>query len=411
MRHPTYISHYLDALASAASEHELPVGDLLDVIKLVRTHPWPVEPLADDRRDYDTDWRETEQAAVGLIKALADTDSGFDGRAEEAWTVLASEASDRSEPSNIVSISTGPDPLNSAINRPCTRALEAVISFVAHEYRSSGAVRPEATSLFEDGLRLIGTDGAEHRAVLASRIGFLLYVLPEWTETNRDLLFGPQAPDGLGQLSIEQAIEWSHPNRWLLENFPEAVRNAVRDDAERAMEHMIIAMLWGCPGYSVQETAAFLRTSPDLVSKSGHALGCVIDDTDADQRFVDVAVDFWNTVLDTETGAAIEGFGFLSRVTAMDTEVWEELTLRTIRSADGRIDGSHGIAKRLAASHPTATGLALLNEMVRGRLEEWDRLSVAEEAAAILSRANDLQETDDYKRLRTTLLERGVIND
>ena len=409
LRHPIYISHYLDALTSAASEHELPVGDLLDVIKLARTHPWPVEPLADDRRNYDTDWRETEQAAVGLIKALADSDRGFDGRAEEAWAVLASEASDRSEPSNIVSTSTGPDPLNSAINRPCTRALRAVLSFVAHEYRSSGAVRPEATSLFEDGLRLIGTDGAEHRAVLASRIGFLLHVLPEWTETNRDLLFGSQAPDGLGQLSVEQAIEWSHPNRWLLEKFPETVRNAVRHDAERAMEHMIIAMLWGCPGYSVQETVTFLRTSPDLVSQSGHALGCVLDDADADPHLVAVAVDFWNTVLGTETGAAVEGFGFLAEVTAMDTEVWEELTLRTIEAADGRVAWSHGIAERLAASRPTPTGLALINELVRGGLEEWDRMNVAEKAAAILPRAEHLQETDSYKRLRTTLLERGVI--
>ena len=224
-------------------------------------------------------------------------------------------------------------------------------------------------------------------------------------------LFGSQAPDGLGQLSVEQAIEWSQPNRWLLENFPDTVRNAVRHGADRAMEHMIIAMLWGCPGYSVQETVAFLRTSPDLVSKSGHALGCVLDDADADPRLVAVAVDFWNTVLDTETGAAVEGFGFLAEVAAMDTEGWEELTLRTIKAAGGRVDWSHGIAKRLAASHPTTTGLALLNELVRGRLEEWDRLNVAEKAAAILSRANDLQETDDYKRLRTTLLERGVIDD
>ena len=411
LRHPTYINHYLSALTSAASDHDLPVGNLLDVIKLVRTHPWPVEPLADNPLDYDTDWRETDQAAVGLIKALADSDRGFDGRSEEAWAVLVSEASDRSEPSNIVSISTGPDHLTNAINRPCTRALEAVISFVAHDYRSSRAVRPEAISLFENGLRLVGTDGAQHRAVLASRIGFLLHVLPEWTETNRDLLFGSQAPDGLGQLSVEQAIEWSHPNRWLLENFPDAVRNAVRGHADRAMEHMIIAMLWDCPGYSVQETVAFLRTSPDLVSKSGHALGCVLDDADADRRLVDVAVNFWEKILDTETGVAVEGFGFLSEVAAMDIEVWEELTLRTVKAADGRIDWSHGIAKRLAASHPTTTSLALLNELVRGGLEEWDRLNVAEKAAAILSKSSHLQETDDYKRLRTTLLERGAIDD
>ncbi len=411
LRHPTYISHYLYAVTSAASEHELPVGDLLDVIKLVKTHPWPVEALADDRRDYDTDWRGTEQAAVVLIKALADTGQGFDGRAEEAWAVLMAEASDRSEPSNIVSISTGPDFLTSAINRPCTRALQAVLSFLAYEYRSSGTVRPEATVLFEEALRLGGTDGAEHRAVLVSRIGFLLHVLPDWTEANRDLLFGSQAPDGLGQLSVEQAIEWGHPNPWLLENFREAVRNAARSDTEHAMEHMIIAMLWECPGYSIQDTVAFLRTSPDLVSRAGQALGYVLDGADADPRLVDAAIEFWETILNTETGAAVEGFGLLSEVAAMDTETWEDLTLRTIRAAEGRIDWSHGIADRLAASHPTPTGLAILNELIRGRLDEWDCLYVAEKAADILPRASDLQETEDYKRLHTTLLERGFIDD
>ena len=411
LRHPTYISHYLYALTAAVSAHELPVGDILDVIELVRTHPWPVEPLADDHRDYDTDWRETEQAAVGLIKSLADSDRGFDDRADEAWAVLASEASDRSEPSDIVSISTGPDHLDSAMARPCTRALEAVISLVAHEYRSCGTVRPEATTLFEDALRLVGTDGAEHRAVLASRIGFLSHALPEWTETNRDLLFGHQAPEGLGQLSVELAIEWSPPNRWLLENFPEAVHNAVRVGAEHAMEHMIIAMLGRCTGYSVPETVGFLRTSPELVSKSGHALASVLDDADVEASVVEFATDFWNAILETETGAAVEGFGWLAEVAAMNADTWEELTLRTIKAANGRIDWSHGIVKRLAASHPTNTGLALLNEMVRGSLEEWDRLNVAETAADVLSKANGLQDTDDYKRLRTTLLERGVIND
>ena len=411
LHHPTYISRYLYAVTSAASEHELPVGDLLDVIKFVRTNPWPVESLADNRLDYDTDWRGTEQAGVVLIKALADTGQGFDGRAEEAWAVLMAEASDRSEPSNIVSISTGPDFLTSAINRPCTRALQAVLSFLAYEYRSSGTVRPEATVLFEEALRLGGTDGAEHRAVLVSRIGFLLHVLPDWTEANRDLLFGSQAPDGLGQLSVEQAIEWGHPNPWLLENFREAVRNAARSDTEHAMEHMIIAMLWECPGYSIQDTVAFLRTSPDLVSRSGQALGYVLDGAEADSRLVDVAVEFWEAILNTETGVAVEGFGVLSAVDAIDTEAWEDLTLRTIRAAEGRIDWSHGIADRLAASHPTPTGLAILNELIRGRLDEWDCLYVAEKAADILPRASDLQETDDYKRLHTTLLERGFIDD
>ena len=308
LRHPTYISRYLYALSSTASEHDLPVGDLLNVHHTGQnTSMASGATSADSPLDYDTDWRQTEQATVSLIKALADSDRGFDSRVEKAWAVLASEASDRSEPSNVVSISTGTDHLSSAINRPCTRALEAVLSFVAHEYRSSGTVRPEAISLFEEGLRLTGTDGAEHRAVLASRIGFLLHVLPEWTETNRDLLFGNRAPDGLGQLSVELAIMWSQPNRWLLENFREAVHNAVERGARRAMEHMIIAMLWGDTGYSVQETVAFLRTSPELVSKSGHALGSVLKDTNADQSLVAIAADFWEDDLGDGDGLRSRG--------------------------------------------------------------------------------------------------------
>ena len=416
LRHPTYISRYLHALASAASEHQLPVGDLIDVIRLVRSRPWDVEKLADHPNDYDTDWRLTERSTVDLIRALADSEQGFAGRSDEAWEVLASEASDRAEPSSILSISTGPDYLASAINRPCTNALQVVLSFVAYEHRSSGAVRPEAVSLFDDGLRLSGIDGVEHRAVLVSNIGFLLHVLPEWTEANRELLFGSQAPDGLGQLSVELAIQWSQPNPWLLENFPEAVRRAVGSDTERAdterpMQHMVIAMLWGCSGYSVRETVEFLKDSPELVSKSGHALGCVLDDAESDQSLVEVAADFWRTVLDTETGPAVEGFGFLAEVAAMDAATWEELTLRTIRATDGKIGWSHGIVKRLEAAHPTATGLDLLNELVRGKLDAWESRYIAERAAAILSRAGDLRETNEYTRLHTALLERGVIKD
>ena len=412
LRHPTYISHYLSALASSASEHELPVGDLIDVIKLIRTQPWPVETLADSPLDYDTDWRSTKQACIGLIEALAQADRGFAGRGEEAWSVLASEASDRSEPSEIISISTGPDYLTSAINRPPTQALEAVISFVAHEYRSLGAVRPEATALFEGSLALGGVDGAEHRAVLASRIGFLLHVLPEWTEANRDLLFGARAPDGLGQLSVDLAIKWGQPNRWLLENFPQAVRDAVTRGAERAMEHMVIAMLWGCRGYSIEQASAFLQTSPDLVSQSGRALGRVLDgaDSDADQGVVDLAVNFWKKMLDAGTGEALKGFGLMSTVAVIDTETWEELTLRTVKAAGGSVSGPHRITERLKASPPTRTGLAILNELTRGPLNEWERVIVADEAARILSQADDLQHTDEYQQLRTTLQERNIIN-
>ena len=124
-----------------------------------------------------------------------------------------------------------------------------------------------------------------------------------------------------------------------------------------------------------------------------------------------MAVDFWNTVLDTETGEAVEGFGCLARVAAIDNETWEELTLRTLRATGGRLDGLHEVTDRLAASPPTPTGLTILNELIRGGLDRWDCMFVADQAVPILSRADTLQQTDDYQRLRTTLQERNLIND
>ena len=87
------------------------------------------------------------------------------------------------------------------------------------------------------------------------------------------------------------------------------------------------------------------------------------------------------------------------------------MTLRTVRAAGGHIDWPYGIVERLEASPPTPTGLAILNELIRSGLDHWDRMYVAEQAVPILSRANALQQTDDYQRLRTTLQERNLLDD
>ena len=129
------------------------------------------------------------------------------------WTILEAEVMNCAEPST-ASGSYELDPYQTAINRPRTRALQAVLSFMANEFAASSSVHPEAITLLEASLRLTGRDGAEHRAVLAPLIGFLLHVLPDWIEANRELIFGNAAPENLGQLMIDQAIKWARPNEW-----------------------------------------------------------------------------------------------------------------------------------------------------------------------------------------------------
>ena len=70
--HPTYITQYLRAVAAAASEHELPNEELLDVIKLIRTNPWPPTAIG-DRGDYDRDWSSARRAAIELIEAMIES--------------------------------------------------------------------------------------------------------------------------------------------------------------------------------------------------------------------------------------------------------------------------------------------------------------------------------------------------
>src|SRR5437899_1442706 len=76
-----------------------PVDETLALIGLVRAHPWNAEPLGKDDFDFDHDWRGAEQAAVDVIKALADKDVEFGTRDDEVWAVLEAEARDRGAPS------------------------------------------------------------------------------------------------------------------------------------------------------------------------------------------------------------------------------------------------------------------------------------------------------------------------
>jgi hypothetical protein len=406
LQHPTYVYHYLRGLASATLPDEAPIDEIVDLIQFVRTHPWEAVPLGRDTFDFDHDWRGSEEAGIDLVKSLADSDIGFGGRRGEVWSILQSEAEQRHEPSRIVDGTR--DPLDAAINRPCTRALDAALSFMGHEYRTSGTVRPEAMDLLSAILRLPGVDGAEHRAILAPRIGFLRHIAPSWVEDHRDELFGEAAPDGLGQLTVDLALKWGQPNRWLLEHFPEAVKDAVRRDVENALEHHLVAMLWQLPGYSIQETVDFLR-SKNKLSAAGEALGSLLQSQDTSPEHAGLVVQFWTHALEDSTAQTLTGFGWLSEISVLDDSAWTDLTRRTLTATHGRIDSAHKVAERATAQPPSTATLAIMNQLVRGLADDWDRRSVTELAAQALGQAEHLAGTSEYKRLRTTLLERGML--
>jgi hypothetical protein len=283
-----------------------------------------------------------------------------------------------------------------------------VLSFVGHEYRTGGTVRPEALDLLSRVLVLEGTDGAEHRAIIGPRIAFLRHVAPDWVDEHREELFGRAAPAGLGQLTIDLALKWGQPNRWLLEQFPAAVRDAVRRDVDNALEQYLVAMLWRLPGFSVEEAAAFLR-SKNKLSAAGRALGRLLRPDDASPQHASLVGQFWTHALQGKTAETLTGFGWLSEISALDDDTWTDLTQRTLTATRGRTDWAHKVAARAAAQPPSTGALAILNQLVRGLEHDWDRQSVTELAAQALDQAKALADSAEYKRLRTTLLERGVL--
>jgi hypothetical protein len=406
LRHPTYIHHYLEGLNGATALDEAPIDELIDLILFVRTHPWEAVPLGQDSFHFDRDWRASEEASIDLIKSMADSDIGFGGRRDEVWSIMQSEVERQDEPSRIVDGAR--DPLDAAINRPCTRALEAALSFIGHEYRIHGTVRPEAMDLLSAILRLEGTDGAEHRAILAPRMGFLRHITPQWVDEHRDELFGAAAPNSLGQLTVDLALKWGRPNRWLLEHFPNPVKDAVRRDIDNALDHYLIAILLQVPRYAVKETVDFLRTHNKL-SEAGEALGRLLQAEHTNSEHASLAARFWAHALDGETAETLTGFGWFSEVDVMDDNTWTDLTLRTLTATRGRIDWAQKVAERATTQPPSNRTLAILNQLVRGLDDDWDRRLVTELAAQAIGHAGQLADTAEYKRLRTTLLERGAL--
>lgn len=410
LRHPIHISRYLQAVAALAPQRDLPVDKLLDAVALIRRRPWPAEQITSDTRGGDNDWSRAEAAAIRLIQALARSGCTFDGRSDEVWAILEAEAANCPQQPEAI-IDSDHDPYTSAINRPCTQALEAALLLLSNEFGTSGSVRAEAIRILDASLCLTGRDGVEHRAVLAPRIGFLRHVIPEWTDTNRGVLFGEDAPQGLAQGMVDQAIKWGQPNEWLLENYRAMVRDAVKRKIDRALVHLLVATLWELPGYSTKENLAFLMRSPELLSNAGETLGRLLGRADAEQRHVEIAATFWEAALGAAAGDALSGFGWFSKIESMDADSWAEMTLRTLKATGGRIGRSHGVAERVAASPPSQTGLAILDELVRGTDSDWERRNVAEQAAQMLSDGQALDATVEHRRLRQTLLERGLLDD
>jgi hypothetical protein len=136
-------------------------------------------------------------------------------------------------------------------------------------------------------------------------------------------------------------------------------------------------------------------------------LGRLLRHSETEDVHLARAVEFWDGALVVGVPDGLAGFGWLAEVDLLDDELWASRTQATLGQTAGSIDWSHKVAERAASLPPSTTTLSILNSLVRGAVDEWDRRGNFEQAVGLLRSAAHLAATAEYERLRTSLLERG----
>ena len=121
LQHPLYIGAYLEAANTLSPRMDLPIGRLLQVAELVRSHPWDIPEAAADSADEPDDWRYPETVSIRLVQKLARAGHTFTGNADKVWDLIEDESA--SCPPRPDLAADRRDVYTSAINRSCTQAL------------------------------------------------------------------------------------------------------------------------------------------------------------------------------------------------------------------------------------------------------------------------------------------------
>lgn len=409
LRHPTYIAHYFAGLKDDPEALSEVANEVIDSIGFARTYPWPVESLGRDDFEADADWNSTDRSGVDLIKSLANKHIPLtEPASKRAWDIVLESARNKGESSHILGDET--DPLHAAINRSCTQALDAILALIEYERRRSGVIPPEALVVLTESLMIEGRDGIEHRAILSSRIPFLRFTLPDWFESNSELLMGREAPPGLAQETIDLWLKWGSPDEWMLTRYRTQILDSVKRGSSRALEGFLQGMFWSIPEYDVASCVKDLVSlGPKNLSMCGESVARMVSSERTPPELVLVGINLWEEVLRASPGKeSLRGFGWWAEVPTINSDQWESLTLETCNQTDGDIEWARAVAKRASNNPKSEKALKILGYLVLAPLERRDARRVAEYALEALAESSTDPVFSEVKdELRRALLERG----
>ena len=410
LQHPMYISSYFRALATAEVPLDFYASMLIRSIELASTHPYHVIPLSPPPYYDDYNWENADIAGMELIRELVRNGSELDGESlSRMWVIvlkiMTKQVGGQRETAR-ESINDMEYYLSAYLNYPRPCALHVILFLIQYARKREYSVPEAVWEELSRSLLLTGRIGAEYRAVLATHVGFLCNVLPDWMERNESFLFGEDAPEHMARLSLYMHLMADDPDKGILERYRSGVLDAVRRDIDRAMDFLVQGMLWRIDGYDPESVArSIAEIGPKHISLAGKTVARMLKNYTS-QDSIRLGVDFWQHMLDlSPKSEALGGYGWWSYVTVIAQGEWERLMLQTCEQANGKIDLAGEAAERISLSDTvTDSGLRILTLLMQGGVDYLDKELVADYALSILKKSRDNVGIEESRNLLNNVM-------
>jgi hypothetical protein len=250
----------------------------------------------------------------------------------------------------------------------------------------------------------LGLDGLQARAILARRLHWLREAAPDWFARRASLIFGADAPGGLGPATVDLYLEWGQANRDLAIEQRDAIVAALgRARHEEAVQHLLLGLQHELPGYELQTVAETLVAAGNReVSYAGNWLGWGLADA-ADVRVAPLLA-LWRELVGRGLPAsAYSGFGWTAINEHLTEDDWLTLIEETARATAGALDEPNRIAERAARAPADPRSARIITALLGNDPEPWDLQRIGAAGLELLPSATG----DAARELRERLLERG----
>ncbi|WP_228688157.1 hypothetical protein [Amycolatopsis keratiniphila] len=405
LREPVYVLHYFDAVAKKAADVIESAPDIVAAAQLVRTERWTPIVLGEDDFDFEPDWGRVEQVTVDLVRALANHDTRLADHLDTVWA-WALELIDRAPVSGDAAHASH-DALFRAINGHRGRGLQAILSLAGWEYRNGGVIRPQFVELLDELIQIPGPVGMEYRAVLAQNRRFLEAITKDWLVRRVDALFRDAE---LGIETFELTLKYAQPTPWLYANLRDELIAAARQNADNAVDTLLVGMLRHETGYEIPAILQALRGCPEALTAASSGAAVLVQGSTDGEPELDVAAEFWRALLDANREAvpadALRAAGWWAFVTGVPEETWAQLTVRTLAITRGLGHYTIEVADRCRTAPVPGDSTKILL-MLLGNGAPWEQDYVARASIDALRTISTTRFDPNFDELRTKLIDRG----